>query len=169
MSCNTSAPSSIRARAPVARSRQVRAVMKANRGGDLKPEQILRSELQKAGLRFRKHVRPLPGFRCEADIVFPRAKLCVFVDGCFWHGCPKHFTCPKTNSSWWAEKIEANRARDRAQNQRLRTNGWTVLRVWEHRISKDVDAVVSKIQALVPSSSVTNHSRVTQSVKKKVE
>ena len=117
MSFNAPAIRSIRARAPIASSPQVRAVMKANYGGGLLPEQILRSELQKAGLRFRKHVKPLPGVRCEADIVFSRAKLCVFVDGCFWHGCPRHFVCPKTNSAWWDEKIKENRIRDRLRNK----------------------------------------------------
>lgn len=146
---------SIRARAPVASSPQVRAVMKANYGGGLLPEQILRSELQKAGLRFRKHVRPLPGVRCEADIVFARAKLCIFVDGCFWHGCPTHFVCPKTNSAWWDEKIRDNRIRDRLRNKQLRANGWTVLRVWEHRILADVNAVVSKIRAIKETRIVT--------------
>ena len=123
---------SLRTRAPNASSPQVRRVMQANYGGDTLPEQALRSGLHKLGLRFRKHARPFAHLRCHADIVFPSKKVCVFVDGCFWHGCPVHHKVPKTNSDWWREKIQANVDRDCRNSKILAENGWHVFRVWEH-------------------------------------
>jgi DNA mismatch endonuclease (patch repair protein) len=77
-------------------------------------------------------VRPDPNSRREADLVFPRARVAVFVDGCFWHGCPEHASWPKANAAWWRSKIEKNRARDSDTDDRLARAGWQVLRVWEH-------------------------------------
>ena len=126
---------SIRSRAPSASSTTVRRVMQANRSRDTKPEIQLRRALHRAGLRFRKDVRPLAPIKCaKADVVFSRAKLCIFVDGCFWHGCPRHFSAPKTNQAWWKEKIADNRLRDRKKTRQLRRAGWTVLRIWEHEL-----------------------------------
>jgi DNA mismatch endonuclease (patch repair protein) len=79
---------------------------------------------------------PLLGKRRRADVVFTRAKLAVFVDGCFWHGCPTHGTWPKNNAAWWRAKIEANQRRDRDTDRALRQAGWTVFRFWEHTDSK---------------------------------
>lgn len=87
--------------------------------------------LRALGLRYRIDVT-VPGTRRRADIVFGRAKVAVFVDGCFWHGCPQHGTWPKANASWWRSKIEANRLRDRDTDAKLEAAGWTVLRFWEH-------------------------------------
>jgi len=70
--------------------------------------------------------------RCEADIVFPRLKLAVFVNGCFWHGCPIHATWPVANAEFWAKKISDNRERDLRHDQVLAQAGWAVMRVWEH-------------------------------------
>jgi DNA mismatch endonuclease (patch repair protein) len=138
---------SIRSRAPVASSPEVRTVMVANYGGNTSPERLLRSALFGLGLRFRRDARPIPTLRCEADIVFRGRRVCVFVDGCFWHGCPKHFVCPKTNAAWWAEKIRDNRARDRRQTRRLRRTGWKVIRVWEHAlIGPKITSVTDRIQ-----------------------
>jgi DNA mismatch endonuclease, patch repair protein len=123
---------SLRARAPTPSSSQVRRVMQANCGGDTLPEQVLRSGLHKLGLRFRKHARPFANLRCDADIVLASQKICVFVDGCFWHGCPVHRKIPKTNSNWWKEKIQANIDRDCRNAEILAINGWRVIRVWEH-------------------------------------
>ncbi|MBX2979406.1 MAG: DNA mismatch endonuclease Vsr [Flavobacteriales bacterium] len=78
--------------------------------------------------RWRQH-QPLFG---RQDVIIPRSKLAVFVDGCFWHGCPKHATQPKGNRRFWAEKLEANKSRDRKVNRELRAKGWRVLRIWEH-------------------------------------
>src|SRR5215831_11579615 len=79
---------------------------------DTAPERALRSALHRLGLRFRVHVRPHPGLRREADVVFGPSRVVVFVDGCFWHGCPEHASWPKANADWWREKIASNRARD---------------------------------------------------------
>lgn len=136
---------SIRSRAPAATSPVVRRAMLANYGGELRPERTLRSLLCKAGLRFRKDCRPIPDFRCTADIVLRRQRLCVFVDGCFWHGCPQHFSCPKTNAAWWREKIGATSARDKRQTKFLSSNGWRVIRVWEHELMASSSRVVRRI------------------------
>lgn len=105
--------------------------MTSQRQRDTKAELELRSLLHRRGLRFRVHTL-LPGLRRRSDIVFTRARVVVFVDGCFWHGCPEHGTWPKQNADWWQEKIEANKRRDRDTDARLRAAGWTVIRVWEH-------------------------------------
>lgn len=126
---------SIRARAPAASSPLVRRVMQANLPSNTQPEIILRSALHKAGLRFRKDVRPEPELKCKADIVLRKAKVCIFVDGCYWHGCPRHFETPKVNSEWWDEKIADNRRRDRKKRTRLRRFGWKVITIWEHDIT----------------------------------
>jgi DNA mismatch endonuclease (patch repair protein) len=105
--------------------------MTSQRQRDTKGELELRSLLHRRGLRFRVHAL-LPGLRRRSDIVFTRARVAVFVDGCFWHGCPEHGTWPKQNAGWWREKIEANKRRDRDTDARLTAAGWTVIRVWEH-------------------------------------
>lgn len=137
----------LRSRAPGASSANVRKVMLANLGGSLEPERKLRSELHKAGFRFRRNTRPVIDFRCEADILFPTEKVCVFVDGCFWHGCPRHFVCPKTNKDWWAEKIEINQTRDCKHSAELLKRGWRPIRIWEHSIRDNVHDVVEMIRS----------------------
>jgi DNA mismatch endonuclease (patch repair protein) len=99
---------------------------------DTDPEMELRRRLHAAGLRYRVHTRPLPGLRRTADVVFPRARVAVFVDGCFWHSCPDHGTAPLTNAQWWAAKLSRNVARDADTDRRLTEAGWLVVRVWEH-------------------------------------
>jgi DNA mismatch endonuclease (patch repair protein) len=128
---------SIRARAPRASTDIVRRVMQANTGRTTAPERELRSAAHRLGLRFRVDCRPDAGLRCDADLVFRQSKVCVFVDGCYWHGCPLHFAVPKQNSAWWAEKIDDNRKRDARRTAELRDRGWTVLRFWEHEIQGD--------------------------------
>jgi DNA mismatch endonuclease, patch repair protein len=105
--------------------------MKAQRRRDTRPERLLRSALHARGFRFRVD-HPLPSSRRRGDIVFPRLDLAVFVDGCFWHGCPEHGTWPKANARWWREKIDANRRRDEETDRDLTRRGWLVIRVWEH-------------------------------------
>ena len=91
----------------------------------------------------------------KPDFVFPKLKLAIFVDGCFWHGCPKHGTQPKGNRTFWKKKFAANKARDRRVNRELRRLGWQVLRIWEHDLAKRGGACVRKIQAAVKSSGST--------------
>lgn len=109
----------------------IRRKMSSQPQRDTKPELALRRMLHAAGYRFRVDYQ-LPGSRRRADIAFPRWKLAVFVDGCFWHSCPVHRTVPKRNTDWWIEKLEQNRLRDIDTNRQLLTQGWQVLRFWEH-------------------------------------
>jgi DNA mismatch endonuclease (patch repair protein) len=83
-------------------------------------------------LRFRVDAAPIPAVRRRADLVFSGAKVAVFVDGCFFHGCPEHATWPKHNAEFWREKIETNRRRDQDTDRRFADHGWAVVRVWEH-------------------------------------
>ena len=110
------------------------------------PEIELRRRLHRSGLRFRIGY-PVPGRpRRSIDIAFTKRKLAVFVDGCFWHGCPLHGSTPKTNEAYWKEKVAANRARDRDTDLHLERAGWGVLRFWEHERPADaVDAVVAAL------------------------
>ena len=122
--------------------------MQANVGRETEPERTLRRALHAAGLRYRKDVRPIVDFRCKADVVFTRERACVFVDGCFWHGCPEHFRSPRANEAWWLEKITATVDRDSRQTQELEVRGWRVIRVWEHEIA-DLASVVQRIRTLI--------------------
>lgn len=106
--------------------------MQGNRSAETRPEIALRSALHRLGLRFRKNARPQHDLRMRADIVFPKRRLAVFVDGCFWHGCPSHGKRPRTNAGYWEQKIDRNMARDRRDDALLEEAGWRVLRVWEH-------------------------------------
>lgn len=111
---------------------------------DTAPEVALRRALHATGRRFRV-VYPVPGNRRRTiDIAFTRAKVAVFVDGCFWHGCPEHGTRPRANSDWWATKLAANRARDEDTDRLLREAGWRVIRVWEH---EDVPAALERVDS----------------------
>jgi DNA mismatch endonuclease (patch repair protein) len=120
--------------------------MRAQRERDTGIERALRSELHRRGVRFRLHRRLLAGSRRECDIVLPRARIAIFVDGCFWHGCPEHGTIPAANRQFWTEKLNANRARDAETDERLRAEGWTVVRVWEH---EDPAAAADAVCALL--------------------
>ena len=90
----------------------------------------------------RKHTSPRPspqrgeGVRVRPDFVFRQARLAIFVDGCFWHGCPKHATWPANRAAWWRRKLHANKARDRLVTRTLRKAGWRVLRIWEHELPR---------------------------------
>jgi len=120
-------------RTAFASSEQVRERMSGLARRDTGPEIALRRALHQRGLRYYVHRRPLPELRREADVVFPKAKLAVFVDGCFWHGCPAHGRRDhRTNGWYWPEKIERNKARDQDTDAKLRVAGWIPLRVWEH-------------------------------------
>lgn len=92
----------------------------------------LRRELHRRGLRFRVDHSPVVGLRCRADIVFTKARVAVFVDGCFWHRCPDHGTLPRANGDWWRAKLDLNVARDRRNDESFEAAGWRVIRIWEH-------------------------------------
>ena len=124
--------------------------MSRQRRRDTAPEVALRRELHRRGLRFFVDRAPLAGLRRRADLVFPRRRLAVYVDGCFWHRCPVHATDPKNNSEWWAAKLAGNVARDRDTDARLAAGGWTVVRIWEH---EDPLVAADRVQnALTPRS-----------------
>ncbi|OLT16282.1 very short patch repair endonuclease [Serinicoccus sp. CUA-874] len=110
----------------------IRRRMQRQRRRDTTRELEIRRELHALGYRFRVDYRMEPSLRSRGDIVFTRRRLVVFIDGCFWHGCPEHATPPKTNTEWWTGKLAANVARDRRVDSALTALGWKVLRVWEH-------------------------------------
>lgn len=116
--------------------------MSRQRTRDTEPELALRRELHARGLRYRVGY-PVPGNRRRSiDIAFVGIRLAVFVDGCFWHGCPTHGTWPITNAEWWENKIEMNRARDADTDRLLREHGWEPLRLWEHEVATAADRVI---------------------------
>lgn len=120
---------------------------------DTAPELALRRAIHSKGLRYRVHFRPVPDLRVTADIAFTRARVAVFVDGCFWHRCPEHGTLPRANATWWATKLDANVTRDRRADQELHRHGWTVVRVWEHTPTLEAAAaVVAATCSLVPGT-----------------
>ncbi|MEV3934376.1 very short patch repair endonuclease [Glycomyces sp. NPDC049804] len=110
----------------------VRRSMQSNKGRDTKPELRLRRAAHALGLRYRVSMRPIPEIRRTADMVFTKARIAVFLDGCFWHGCPEHHTVARTNAEYWAEKVRRNRQRDRETDEVLEQAGWIVVRSWEH-------------------------------------
>ncbi|MEV1067321.1 very short patch repair endonuclease [Streptomyces sp. NPDC050263] len=120
------------ARGSWASSDAVRASMRANKSRDTKPELALRRAVHARGLRYRVAARPIKELRRTADLVFTKARVAVFLDGCFWHGCPEHHTVAVRNGGYWASKVERNRTRDVDTDRRLAEAGWTVVRVWEH-------------------------------------
>lgn len=117
-------------------------IMSHVKSKDSKAERALRSALHKKGLRFRLH-RRIEGI--TVDIVFPGSRVAVFVDGCFWHGCPKHATYPKTNQDYWLPKLAENKERDERQTKRLQESGWKVIRLWEHDCLPPAPRVVARI------------------------
>lgn len=121
--------------------------MQANRSRDTKPELEVRRALHRLGLRYRVAIQPEAGLRRRADIVFTRARVAVFIDGCFWHGCPEHGRSSfNHNADYWPAKIAANVARDADTTKQLRQAGWLVLRFWEHA---DAAQVVETIRRAV--------------------
>lgn len=126
-----------------------RASMQSNRGRDTKPELAVRRRLHAMGLRYRVSVRPVPKLRRTADIVFTRARVAVFIDGCFWHGCPEHYQAPVRNGDFWLAKRERNRERDAETDAALIEAGWTPLRFWEHDVRTAVEAVAARIADVV--------------------
>jgi len=128
--------------------------MQANRRRDTAPEMAVRRLLHSRGRRYRVDAEPVPGLRRRADIVFTRQRIAVFIDGCFWHGCPEHGRRTfQHNVEYWPGKIAGNVARDVDTTSKLGEAGWTVLRFWEH---EPVQGIVAAIEdALGDSASAT--------------
>lgn len=124
---------------------QRKRCMSSIKGKNTGPEVALRKSLWNRGLRYRLKNK-LPG---KPDIVFPGAKLAIFVDGCFWHLCPRHGKIPGTNSDFWKTKLNANVVRDKRNNLELEQLGWHVIRIWEHEIRLDAEEVAQRVSTLV--------------------
>ncbi len=116
------------------------------RSRDTAPELALRSAVHRLGLRYRVAARPVASVRRTADLVFSRARVAVFLDGCYWHRCPDHYVPPSTNPGYWHTKIDGNAARDRDTDARLAGAGWAVVRVWEH---EDSDEAAARVRSAV--------------------
>ena|ERR1700677_3218918 len=136
------APPAVHRSSPRPLSETVRRQMSAMPTKDTRTEMALRRELHRRGLRFRVQVRTLPG---RPDIALTRARIAVFVDGCFWHRCPDHGTAPKNNGEWWAAKLAANVARDRRKDEKLRDLGWLPIHVWEHEGPADAADTIQSL------------------------
>lgn len=122
-----------RRRYPDALSESVSRIMQANPRLDTGPERSVRSRLYRDGFRYRKDFRiRIARATTRPDVAFVGLKVAAFIDGCFWHACPRHGSTPKHNAWYWGPKLRRNRARDRAATTALRTLGWTVIRAWEH-------------------------------------
>jgi len=129
---------------PKASSIAARNRMKAAKPRNTAAEEDLRRELRKLKLSFRNNKKLIPDVNRTVDIVFTKFKVAVLVDGCFWHGCPKHRTWPKENAEFWKKKIETNIERDKNTNTLLRKNGWEVIRIWEHESPEKAAQKISK-------------------------
>ncbi|WP_281190419.1 very short patch repair endonuclease [Micromonospora matsumotoense] len=131
---------------PAASSESIVRVMRGNRGRDTLPEMRIRRAVWSLGLRYRVGARPVPSLRRTADLVFTKARVAVFVDGCYWHGCPEHYRPARQNEAFWSAKITGNRRRDDETDTQLRAAGWTVVRIWEH---EDAAAGAQRVRAAV--------------------
>lgn len=133
-----------------ATSPATRRAMQGNRSRDTKPELAVRRLLFARGFRYRVNARPIEELPRTADILFTRAKVAVFIDGCYWHGCPLHYRAPASNVDYWSAKLARNMERDRTTSETLRLAGWLVLRFWSHEnpalISDEIQQVFHKRQ-----------------------
>jgi DNA mismatch endonuclease (patch repair protein) len=136
---------------PFASSPVVRKKMQAQRVSGTAPELCLRRELHRRGLRYRVGARIVPGTRRrQVDVAFTRARVAVFVDGCFWHACPEHAPLPPSVNAWyWEPKRARNIKRDLDTTTRLIEAGWRVLRIWEH---EHAQAAADRVEAAVRSA-----------------
>lgn len=117
------------------------------RGKNTKPEILLRKSIWEMGLRYRLK-NSLPG---NPDFFFPGKRVAIFVDGCFWHGCPEHWVKPKKNAEFWETKIQRNILRDKLTSEKLNALGWVVIRIWEHEIKADVNLAAEKVAKAISS------------------
>lgn len=141
---------------PKASSPAVFKTMSGNRGKDTKMEVKVRKALWAAGYRYRKNNRKLYG---TPDISFPGLRVVVFLDSCYWHGCPLHFKLPKTNADFWHQKIGRNIERDADVIQHYVEEGWVILRFWEHQVNDDFDHVIYTITHFVDMAKQNRHIR----------
>lgn len=118
--------------------------LSSQKRSDTRPEQALRRELWRRGFRYSLQ-RPIPQSRRTIDIALVRYRVAVFVDGCFWHRCPTHGSTPKNNIEWWTHKLESNRRRDLETNQILKSQGWKVVRVWEHETANSAADRIERV------------------------
>lgn len=135
-----------RRKGPEPSSESARNRMESQPQRDTVPEKRIRKIIHQMGLRYRIDYYPIPSIRRKADLAFIGPKVAVFVDGCFWHGCPEHGTWPKANKAFWRDKIETNRRRDIDTNRRLMENKWLPVRIWEH---EDPEKAARKIARVV--------------------
>lgn len=127
-------------------------IMSAIRSKGTKLEDRVSKELWRRGYRFRKNVNTLFG---KPDIAIKKYKVVIFLDSCFWHGCDIHYRIPKSNYDYWFNKIERNRARDKVVNEYYEQKGWTLIRVWDHEVKEDIEAVIDRIDRILQSKRVT--------------
>nr|WP_139981489.1 very short patch repair endonuclease [Nocardioides litoris] len=130
---------------PAAPGAERSRIMRGIRRFDTRPELLVRSELHRRGLRFRVHLPVPPAPRRTIDVALTRARIAVFVDGCFWHSCPEHLHLPSNNRDWWHWKLGTVTARDRDTDGLLRAAGWSVVRLWEH---DDVESAGARVEEL---------------------
>ena len=128
-------------------------IMRQVKGKRTVPEQKLERALKTNNLKFERNAPDLPG---KPDFVFRTAKVVIFVDGCFWHGCPEHFRLPETRKDYWSGKIIKNKIRATQQTQKLVSEGWECLHIWEHEIKRDIQPCVDSIISLLSSSKKRN-------------
>jgi DNA mismatch endonuclease (patch repair protein) len=142
---------------PAASSEAASRSMRSNRRRDTNPERRLRSALHRRGWRFRVDLAvPVAGGRARPDLAFTRRRVAVFVDGCFWHGCPVHGHPPRSNRGYWGPKLARNAQRDRLDTERLERAGWTVVRLWEHvPIDEGIELVERALSAPAASNGVS--------------
>ncbi len=120
-------------------------VMSRIRSTNTKMENLLAKEMKKAGVKFRRY----PKIFGKPDFLIKDKKTIIFIDGCFWHKCPKCYREPKTKKDFWLPKIEKNVERDRKVNKTLKRNGYKVIRFWEHDVEKNIDKCVKRILKLL--------------------
>ncbi|WP_096906181.1 MULTISPECIES: very short patch repair endonuclease [Dietzia] len=140
-----------RAKRPAASSETVRVNMSRQKRRDTGCEMAVRRILHAEGIRYRVDFRPLRDERFRVDIGWRKYKLAVFIDGCFWHGCPEHGTVPKSNRTWWASKLYENQQRDRRVLATLEDAGWIAVRFWEHEPPRSIaHSIITLVQSRRP-------------------
>jgi DNA mismatch endonuclease (patch repair protein) len=138
-----------------------RRSMQGNKARDTKPELAVRKLLHSRGLRYRVNFRPLPHLRRTADVVFTRQKVAVYIDGCFWHGCPAHYTRPASNTDFWDAKVSRNKARDADTVRALKNEGWTCLRFWTHEHpERTAESIADVLSERIVDTGVNSRSKV---------